>query len=296
MIRYTLSVTSVFLLVVGCASSQQAWEEKSSPKVSSWGIQVDASPLLAEADLHWKDRQNENSLSLAIASYEKAHDANPQNLAILTKLSEAYYLLGSYYVYGGQKDQALDIFKKAVLAGEKGLMLSTEFAAARSDGQHFADAVVTLGKEYSAVLYWYAANLGESASLEGFTSVLYYKYRIYHVVMQVQALNPNYFYSAPLRYMGIFHAKAARFSGGDINKSKSEFEKAIQNAPDYFGNKVAFAEFYAALVGDRDLFTKLLQSVLDGDPSIIPGIEAEQIFEQNRARRLLSRIDEVVHN
>ncbi|MEE8408419.1 MAG: TRAP transporter TatT component family protein, partial [Myxococcota bacterium] len=90
-----------------------------------------------------------------------------------------------------------------------------------------------------------------------------------------------------------FYAKAPSFAGGDLDKSKQHFERAIELEPNYLGTKVLYAEYYAPKREDKELFTRLLNEVAGGDVTVLPGLEPEQTFEQKKAERLLSEVDEI---
>ena len=59
------------------------------------------------------------------------------------------------------------------------------------------------------------------------------------------ALDENYFFAGPHRYFGAMYGLAPGFAGGDMDKSREHFEKAIALAPNYLGSRVLYLEVWA---------------------------------------------------
>ena len=67
----------------------------------------------------------------------------------------------------------------------------------------------------------------------------------------------------------------------------SNFDKAILGSPNYLGTYVVRAEYLYTKSGNRESFIKDLQMVLNADPTLLPNISPENLFEQEKAKRLL---------
>jgi len=282
-------------LGAGCGAGREAaWERGGAPAAGPTDSGADVSALSAEADAAWEKRDASAELDKAVAAWEKMQAASPNDAGILLKLSRGYYLQGDHLRVDGKKEEALAIFEKGVLAGEQGMMASSDaFANRVKAGEKVADAVSSMPKAAQPTIYWYAVNLGKFASLKGFSTLLFYKDRIFNVMKQVMALDETYFYGAPHRYFGAYYAKAPGFAGGDMNKAKEHFEKAMAMFPDYLGTRVTYAAFFAIKEEDEELFDELLNGVVNGDPTKIPGVEPEQRFEQYKAKKLIEQKDDI---
>jgi tetratricopeptide (TPR) repeat protein len=283
------------IMGAGCGAGREAaWERGGAPAAAPAGAGGDISGLSAEADASWEKRDDVAELGKAVAAWEKMDTASPNTADILLKLARGYYLQGDHLRVDGNKDEALAIFEKGVLAGEKGMMASSdEFANRVKAGEKVADAVSSMPKSAQPIMYWYAVNLGKFASLKGFSTLLFYKNRIFNLMKQVLTLDETYFYGAPHRYFGAYFAKAPGFAGGDMNLSKEHFEKAMALFPDYLGTRVTYAEFFAIKEDDEELFDELLDAVVNGDPTKISGVEPEQRFEQYKAKKLIEQKDDI---
>ena len=70
---------------------------------------------------------------------------------------------------------------------------------------------------------------------------------------------------------------------------KNNFEKSIKGSPDYFATYVKRAQYLHTKNGNREKFVQDLQKVLNMNPSILPEVSPENLFEQEKAKILLSK-------
>ncbi len=288
---------ALLTLTVACGPGREAaWEKTAeAPAAQPAASAAQAESLEQQAKALWDKRTDRAALTQAIAIWEQLAQQNPGNTEILTSLSRAYYLLGDAFMrLAGESEAMLVTFEKGMLAGERAMMASSpEFTAKVQAGEEVQDAVTLIPPAGQAAIYWYAANTGKFAAAKGFTTRLFYKDRLFALMQRVLAIDENYFYAAPHRYFGGFYAIAPSFAGGDLNKSKEHFEKALNIDSRYLGTKVLYAEFYATKANDKELFTRLLNEVKSADPAVVPEIMPENTLEQEKAERLLSQTGEL---
>jgi hypothetical protein len=99
-------------------------------------------------------------------------------------------------------------------------------------------------------------------------------------------LNPNYFYGGPYRLMAVLYI---RIPGIELSHSESYFTLALNSFPNYFATAVLKAQFYCTKSGDREEFRRLLTRIVEEDPSVIPEVYAENLYEQRTAKKLLAQ-------
>lgn len=291
MIGFFLSIT--FLWACG-PGRQAAWEKQSA--AAQLAEQADAaSDKTMQAEEAWNKREDRASLEKAIALWESLLAEKPEDATTLTRLTRAYYFLADGYMrLSNENDAMLAMFEKGVDAGERAMMaISPEFANKMKAGAKVADAVKVIPANGQEAIYWYASNLGKFAVAKGFTTQLFYKDQIVSVMQKVLEIDDKFFHAAPYRYFGGFYAKAPSFAGGDMKKSKQNYDKALELDPNYFATKVLYAELYATKAEDKALFTKLLNEVISGKPDVLPDLIAEQKIEQEKAKRLLAQTNEI---
>lgn len=294
MITRAMMLVSSVVVLAGCSAGRQAqWVSAKSSAVSSEATGFEA--LVAAGEANWAKRGDRPALEAAIADWEKAlalkDDAN-----LWARLSRAYYFLADAHVRkeGDKSEAYLSTFEKGVAAGERGLAAANaDFRTAVTSGKRVEEAMGTVGQEGVEAGYWYASNLGKWARAKGFATTVGNKDKIKAVMDRILAVDPNFFHGAANRYFGAYYGVAPGFAGGDMNKSKENFEKSLTLAPNYIGTKVLFADIYAVKQQDRALFEKLLADVLAAPDDIIPGLEAETRNEKAKAQELKARADEL---
>ena len=288
------------IALAGCGAGRKAqWETnaaKAGAKPADAGMAASGGDAAAKAEEAWGNRGDKASLEAAIAAWEAASLANPNDAVVLAKLSHAYYFLADAHhrKLGDKSAEYLGAFEKGTAAGERALAAaSPKFKQEVTGGIAVEQAIKSVGPEGLEAMYWYAANLGKWSRAKGFAVTLGNKDRIRAVMSRALELDPNFFHGAPYRYFGAFYAVAPGFAGGDMNKSKESFEKSLASAPNYVGTKVLFAELYAAKKGDRALYEKLLDEVLATPDDILPGLEPETRNEKEKAKELKAKAGDI---
>jgi tetratricopeptide (TPR) repeat protein len=276
------------LLFVGCASRESGWNKKTDTVALS---SQEQKALRSQAMNLWKQRVQQENLEEALSKFEMIHASNPNDLETLIYLTRGYYFLAdSHYE---NMDQKKKTYEKAASFGEKAMATNPAFKEKVSKGKSIEESLDTLTKQEVPAIYWTAASLGKWAKASGIAAALKYKTRIKAMIEQVEKLDPVYFYGAAPRYWGGFFAVAPSFAGGDMNKSKANFEKSLKIAPEYLGTKVLMAEVYYTKMGDKVRFKQELESVLASNQDKHPELGPENALEKRKAQKLLKNIEEL---
>lgn len=299
-----LSVVTVASLGLGCATTREVDWQPPVVKEATAEVAAATTTTVQEGDALWEQRSEKDKLVAAIAKWEEAAAKAP-TAELASKLSRAHYLLGDGYLALADDLAGRDAeYEKGLAWAETALKIAApEFAAARAGGATHAQAISKAPKEAVPAMYWYASNLGKWAASKGFATRLKYKDDIKATMDHIKALDETFFYAGPWRYFGAFEAVTAGIAGGDLGKSKENFQKAVTMAPSYLGTKVLWAELLCTKTqGDADgdgqndgkvQFKKLLDEVIAADPNADPTIAAENNLEQQKAKKLLAKIDEL---
>lgn len=98
--------------------------------------------------------------------------------------------------------------------------------------------------------------------------------------------------SAVYSYLGILATLRPPALGGEMEKGKAYFEKAIEvsNGTD-LNAKVEYARGYARTLYERELHDRLLNEVLAADP-VVPGLTLTNVLAQRDASELLASADD----
>jgi hypothetical protein len=291
-------VLGTVALVAACGSAgrEAAWEKDKTAQGTTTATSA-ASAGLAEAEEHWSKRDDRAELEKAIAGWEAAVAADPNNAELYVKLSRAnYFLADGHLALEAQpnEEQELAVYTKGVNYGEQALLrLEPDFEATMRAGGEFEDAIKKISEKGVPAAYWYCANLGRFATRKGLSARLYYKDKIKAAMERVQALNPTYFYGAADRYLGGFYAVLPSIAGKDLDKSKAHFEASVQAAPEYLTTRAVQAEFLAVELDDEAMYKKLLDEVLAAQDGDNPDIAPENRAAKRKAQKMLSNIGEV---
>lgn len=111
--------------------------------------------------------------------------------------------------------------------------------------------------------------------------------RVHVLLERSVALDEGYKHGQGHMYLGVMNSFLPRSMGGEPDKAKRHFDKAIALSDgDNLLAKVLYAQHYARLVFDRQLHDRLLQEVLDADPHR-DGLTLQNVYAQKQARTLL---------
>lgn len=289
---FTLSFVLVLSLMVNTQSLLAA-AKKVTPKV-----EVKTEPInpivtkMTEAKTLWEKRDNKESLEQCLKLLEEVVAAEPNNYEALVYLSRGNYLLADGH-YDDEKNK-LNYWQVGLSYGEKALATNKDFYKKTVEEKvAVEEALDTLTKNEVEAIYWTAVNLGKWSKLTGVLKAMKYKAKVQKLVKKVEELNPEFFFGAVHRYWGTYYAVAPFFAGGSLEKSLEQYTKTLQIANNYLGSHVLFAENYAVKKGDKELFKKELEFVLNADVNAVPEIRAENAIEKKKAEKLLSKMNEV---
>ncbi|MCK5097235.1 MAG: TRAP transporter TatT component family protein [Desulfobacteraceae bacterium] len=143
-------------------------------------------------------------------------------------------------------------------------------------------ALFTLGSSWAS---WIRANSNDFNAIADIS-------RIEIVMQRVVELDETYKDGSAFLYLGISATLLPPALGGQPEKGRQYFEKAIElSEGKNLMIKVIFAKQYARMLFDRDLHDKLLKQVMEEDPDI-PGYTLVNTYAQKQAKELLESADE----
>jgi len=149
-------------------------------------------------------------------------------------------------------------------------------------GKKDIDALYTLGSSWAS---WVRANSNDFNAIADIP-------RIEIIMKRVAELDETYKDGSAFFYLGISATLIPPALGGDPEKGRRYFEKAIElsNGKNFMIN-VVFAKQYARMLFDRDLHDRLLKEILEQDPNK-PEYTLINTYAQKQAEKLLASADE----
>jgi hypothetical protein len=133
---------------------------------------------------------------------------------------------------------------------------------------------------------WIAAQNGAPAALADLP-------RVEELMLRVVALDDTYYRGGAHLFLGIYYGSKPKMYGGKPELAREHFERALAiNQRRFLPVQVAYAEYFARPVMNRELYRSLLEEVLAFDLASEPDLTLSNQIAQRRARRLLDSIDD----
>jgi len=221
--------------------------------------------------------------------------ANPDNKKFLLEGTRAYSSYASALGEFDEKDRAVVVSAKAKEYGLRLLAMIPEVQKALNGPiSDLETALQSVNKSDIDLLFWGAYGWATWISFQdGSPAAIADLPRIERMMLRVIALDNNYYYGAPHIFLGLYYGSIPAAYGGKPEESHKHFEEALKIANrNFFAAQVAYAETYARLNFDRELFEKLLNEVLLKPVDTIPELTAGNEMAVMRAKRLLAKADE----
>lgn len=156
------------------------------------------------------------------------------------------------------------------------------------------ETVTNLDEDAVPGLFWSAFGLAGAINLgkdEPWLIALLPKVEI--LMTRVEQLDAGFQYGAPLLTMGAFWASRTKMFGGDPEKGKAYFDRAIARNPGFLMTKALYARTYAVQTQNRELYEKLLREVIEAKPDAMPEQRLANELAKRRARRYLAETDDL---
>lgn len=108
------------------------------------------------------------------------------------------------------------------------------------------------------------------------------------IMERIRQLNERFFNGATHLFFGGYYAGRPKILGGDPQKARKHFEKALKISKGKFLlAKVFYAQMGAVALRDKKLFTRLLQEVIDAPADIMPSAGLPNAIAKLKAKYLL---------
>ena len=246
--------------------------------------------LVKQGRTHWEQRVDVKNARTARLFLSKANALNPDDQTVAALYARACHFIGYYIEDDPTRSDSLFI-EGMDTAWE--FIISTDAyqeGVAFSEGDSNAKKIAGLentSQDMVPMLYWWVSNYSRYLLPKPVMERLQQRDIIETVLHRILALQPDFFYHGANRIFGGIYA---RLPGVDLNHSVTNFDKSIQGSPNYMGTYVIRAKYLYTKSGNREAFVNDLQKVLNADPTILPEVSPENLFEQEKARSLLAEV------
>ncbi len=117
--------------------------------------------------------------------------------------------------------------------------------------------------------------------------------RVEQIMRRVLELDESYYHGAAHLFLGTYYGSKPPLLGGNPERSRHHFERALGiSNREYLPGLVLYAETYARMSFDRELFSALLQEVLDFPLERRPDLGLANQLAKRNASKLLSDVEQ----
>lgn len=221
-------------------------------------------------------------------------EAWPDNEQLLIAAAQAYSSFASLFAADQDEGYLKLIAEKARAYALRALAQRGFQDPTESSFDAFEEAVKASSKKDVPYLFW-AATCWASwimmhlDSMEAMAELP----RVKLMMRRSLELDEGFYYGGPHIFMGIWLASRPTIAGGDLQKAKEHFLKALELGEGKFlMTYVYYADNYARRALDRELFVSTLEKVLETPADCAPELTLLNTIAQQKAKELLARVDE----
>ncbi len=219
---------------------------------------------------------------------------DPDNRDLLIAGARAYAAYCALLQEHGAGARVAIISQKARMYGRSILQLFPAIGKGDLPGLvDFSRALATLGKNDVPALFW--AGYGWSTWImaqQGAPGAMIDLPYVEQIMRRVTALDETYYHGGAHIFLGVYYGSRPEMLGGRLEVSRRHFERALVVAKRRFlPAQVAYAETYARMSFDRQLFADLLNEVLAA-PDTSGDMAASNRLAKQRAEKLLAAMDD----
>jgi len=221
-------------------------------------------------------------------------EAWPDNARLLIAAAQAYASFATVFVGDQDTEYTQLLVGKARAYALRSLVQRGFRDPLTSSFDEFTEDVKASGKNDVPYLFWAAtcwANwiLINLDSMEAMAELP----RVELMMRRTLELDEGFYYGGPHLFMGMWFAARPAIAGGDLQKSKEHFLKALELGKGKFLMAyVYYADNYARRTLDKDLFVSTLEKVLEAPADCPPELTLLNTVAQKKAKELLNSADE----
>jgi hypothetical protein len=227
-------------------------------------------------------RQNPKQARAALSAYRRAAKKQKDVPELMTRLSRACHLVATYVEQGPERSEFL--YGEGALAAEAALQLHPGFHEMLQESGDEIEAVREVDGPYLESAFWYAANLGRLANMDGARARIGNRDRLEAFIQRVLSRNDTLYYGGAHRFLGVMYLVLPT---PIPDSARRHFENALTVSPLFLGTRTLKAENQAVREKNTAVFPEQLEAVLRMPPETMPEAAAENRYEQQRARALL---------
>ena len=236
------------------------------------------------------------SLGSNLKLIEAMIKSDPENERFLLFAAQGYNSYALAFCEDDSVERARVFYLRAKEYGMRILVKNEKFKKAMNgDITAFREAVKTFSKDDVPALFWTAFSWGSYINITR-TDVagLADLSKVQALIEFVAEKDPAFYHGGAYLFLGVIEGTTPRSIGGNPDKAKEYFEKALAiNGGKFLMTQLYYARVYAVNTQDQPLFESLLKQVEDAPIDDVPEIRLANVIAKQKARRLLAQENEL---
>ena len=221
-------------------------------------------------------------------------EAVPDNDRLLIGAAQVYATFAGAFIENQDKAYANVLYGRAKDYALRSLELRGLKNPASRPFDDFEAAVNELDKQDVPFMFWASACWGNWIQLNmGSMEAMAELPRVEVLMKRVLLLDEAFYYGGPHLFMGLWFGSRPKMAGGDLNRARKHFLKAIELGDGKFLMAyIYYAEYYAKKVFDKALYVSILENVHNTPADIVPELTLLNTIAHGRATQLMQEADE----
>jgi hypothetical protein len=221
-------------------------------------------------------------------------EALPDNKRLLISAAQLYASYASAFIQDEDQIYATALYARARDYALRALEQNGFKNPATRPFDDFEIGLYDLGKNDVPYIFWAASCWGSWISLNrGSMEAMAELPRVELLMKRVLELDEAFYYGGAHIFMGVLDASKPRVAGGDLDRARDHFLKAIELGDGKFlMARIYYADYYAKKAFDRELFISILEKVLELPADIPPELTLLNTVAHTKAKAMLSQVDQ----
>ncbi len=159
----------------------------------------------------------------------------------------------------------------------------------------FKKALAAVNGEDIDVLFWGAYGWAIWIKhQQGAPAAISDLYKVEQLMNRCLELDETYYHGGIHLFLGTYHGLRPKMYGGKPEKSRNHFERALAiSNRQFLAVQVAYADSYARMTFNRELYVSLLEEVIQFPLKSRPKLALSNQAAKQKAQRLLEKVDDI---
>lgn len=282
---YRLLALAIILFLLQACTPRQMVLRMASPL-----FEGQAAALNEEPD----PKLAESAIPASLKMLEGLVKADPENASYHRKLAEGFCGYAFSFIEGKDNRRASNLYLRGRDHAVRSLVLSgAPENLTQLPPDEFKAALQGLDREQLSGLFWTGQcwgawlmfNLTDMEALVAFP-------KVEAAMRQVLEWDETYYHAGPHLFFGGFYGARSPMLGGRPEQARQHFERALElTERKYLIIQVMYAKTLAVQTQDKELFTKLLNEVVEAPEGAPPDQRLANEVARLKAKQLLEDVD-----